>query len=85
MLVKKKDTGKNNKNLNFFNLFFQGKVYAMKVISKNMVEKRNQKVHTMAERTILENIESPFIVQLHYAFQTCEKLYLVMDFMIGGN
>ena len=49
-----------------------------------MVERRNQKVHTKAERAILENIDSPFIVQLHYAFQTCDKLYLVMDFMIAG-
>ena len=57
----------------------------MKIISKNMVERRNQKVHTKAERAILENIDSPFIVQLHYAFQTCDKLYLVMDFMIAGK
>lgn len=56
----------------------------MKAISKKIIERRNQKVHTMAERSILENIQSPFIVQLHYAFQTSEKLYLVMDFMIGG-
>jgi serine/threonine protein kinase len=33
----------------------------------------------------LSNIESPFLVQLHYAFQTKEKLYLVMDFMRGGE
>lgn len=29
-------------------------------------------------------IENPFIVKLHYAFQTRFKLYLIMDFMIGG-
>lgn len=62
-----------------------GKFYAMKIICKNMVERRKQKVHTKAERTILENLDSPFIVQLHFAFQTQEKLYLVMDFMIGGE
>ena len=39
----------------------------------------------MAERQILEKIDSPFIVKLHYAFQTDEKLYLVVDFMNGGE
>jgi serine/threonine protein kinase len=39
----------------------------------------------MAERQILELIESPFIVKLHYAFQSYCKLYLIVDFMIGGE
>jgi serine/threonine protein kinase len=33
----------------------------------------------------MENIKHPFIVQLHYAFQSRQKLYLIMDFMIGGS
>ena len=33
----------------------------------------------------MENMRSPFIVQLHYAFQSDARLYLVMDFMIGGE
>lgn len=37
-----------------------------------------------AEREILEDVDSPFILGLHYAFQTNDKLYLVMDFMSGG-
>lgn len=56
----------------------------MKVLRKDAIENRNQKFHTKAEREILQNMNSPFIVQLHYAFQTAEKLYLVMDFMQGG-
>ena len=56
----------------------------MKMLIKSEVEKRNQKIHTLAERQILENTKCPFIVQLHYAFQTEKKLYLVMDFMRGG-
>jgi serine/threonine protein kinase len=39
----------------------------------------------LAERDILERIKSPFIVDLHYAFQTDDKLYFVMDFMNGGE
>ncbi len=57
----------------------------MKVLRKDTIEKRNQQVHTKSEREILENMTSPFIIQLHYAFQTIDKLYLVMDFMIGGT
>jgi serine/threonine protein kinase len=39
----------------------------------------------LAEREILEKIKSPFIVDLHYAFQTEEKLYFIMDFLNGGE
>jgi len=56
----------------------------MKVLRKDAIERRNQRFNTKAEREILQNMKSPFIVQLHYAFQTSEKLYLVMDFMQGG-
>lgn len=57
----------------------------MKVLKKEDIEKRNQKLHTMAERQILENMDCPFVVKLHFAFQSSDKLYLVMDFMRGGN
>jgi serine/threonine protein kinase len=39
----------------------------------------------LAERDILEKINNPFIVKLHYAFQTLDKLYLIMDFLNGGE
>ena len=57
----------------------------MKVLKKSNIAQRNQKEHTQAERYILENMNSPFIVQLHYAFQTPDKLFLVLDFMQGGT
>jgi serine/threonine protein kinase len=38
-----------------------------------------------AEREILERIRHPFIVRLHYAFQTPQKLYFVLDFLNGGE
>jgi len=56
----------------------------MKILRKDAIKKRNQKLHTKAERDILQNMDSPFIVQMHYAFQTPSKLYLIMDFMNGG-
>jgi len=49
------------------------------------VNKRNQVLHTKAEREILGMAQCPFVVEMHYAFQTPEKLYLVMDFLNGGE
>ena len=57
----------------------------MKILMKAAVARRNQKIHTKSERKIMENMDSPFIMQLHYAFQSIDKLYLVMDFMAGGR
>ncbi|XP_060523767.1 ribosomal protein S6 kinase alpha-2 isoform X2 [Cylas formicarius] len=37
------------------------------------------------ERNILVDVEHPFIVKLHYAFQTAGKLYLILDFLRGGD
>lgn len=40
----------------------------------------------MAERNVLlKNVEHPFLVGLHYSFQTTEKLYFVLDFVNGGE
>lgn len=54
-----------------------GKVYAMKILKKEMVVKRKQYDHTLSERRILESINHPFIVSLRYAFQSELKLYMV--------
>lgn len=42
--------------------------YALKILNKDVVSKRNLMIKTQAERDILEKIVSPFIVKLHYAF-----------------
>ena len=62
-----------------------GELYAMKILKKDMVEQRKQRVHTAAERNILQQIDHPFVVKLHYAFQTPEKLFFVVDFLNGGE
>ncbi|XP_069047587.1 ribosomal protein S6 kinase beta-2-like isoform X2 [Lepisosteus oculatus] len=41
--------------------------------------------HTRAERSILESVRHPFIVDLHYAFQTGGKLYLILECLSGGE
>ncbi|XP_043283406.1 ribosomal protein S6 kinase beta-1-like [Venturia canescens] len=63
-----------------------GTIFAMKVLRKASII-RNQKdtAHTKAERNILEAVKHPFIVDLMYAFQTGGKLYLILEYMCGGE
>uniref|UniRef100_A0A0K0DVW4 non-specific serine/threonine protein kinase n=1 Tax=Strongyloides stercoralis TaxID=6248 RepID=A0A0K0DVW4_STRER len=61
-----------------------GKLYAMKVLKKATLKVRDR-VRTKMERDILAQINHPFIVKLHYAFQTEGKLYLILDFLRGGD
>merc|ERR1719412_2979247 len=60
-------------------------VYAMKMLRKEHVVKRNQVEHTKTERNVLEAVSHPFIVTLHYAFQTPKKLYFVLEYCSGGE
>ncbi|XP_055388711.1 serine/threonine-protein kinase Sgk2-like [Condylostylus longicornis] len=62
-----------------------GGVYAMKMLRKENIIKRNQVEHTKTERNVLESINHPFIVQLYFAFQTPKKLYFVMEYCPGGE
>lgn len=62
-----------------------GKVYAMKVLRKETVFARRQVENTKSEREILQKIDHPFIARLRYAWQTNDKLYLVMDYFAGGE
>ena len=59
-------------------------LYAMKVLKKATLKVRDR-VRTKMERNILAEIRHPFIVTLHYAFQTEGKLYLILDFLRGGD
>lgn len=62
-----------------------GVMYAIKVIRKDVIFERNQITHTKSERRILGQITHPFIVSLHYAFQTEERLFLALEFCHGGE
>ncbi|MFH4980468.1 hypothetical protein AB6A40_007177 [Gnathostoma spinigerum] len=61
-----------------------GSLYAMKVLKKATLKIRDR-LRTKMERNILAQIHHPFIVRLHYAFQTEGKLYLILDFLRGGD
>ena len=57
----------------------------MKVLRKEFIISKNQCAHTMTERRILEELDSPFIVKLAFAFQTEDKLYFVLEYVAGGE
>jgi len=60
-------------------------VFAMKVLSKKQIIENNEIEHTMAECNILQRLRHPFLVNMHYAFQTEENLHLILDFVNGGE
>uniref|UniRef100_A0A672IZK7 Serine/threonine-protein kinase Sgk1 n=1 Tax=Salarias fasciatus TaxID=181472 RepID=A0A672IZK7_SALFA len=63
-----------------------GKYYAVKVLQKKVILNRKEQKHIMAERNVLlKNVKHPFLVGLHYSFQTTDKLYFVLDFINGGE
>uniref|UniRef100_A0A8D3BQD3 Ribosomal protein S6 kinase n=1 Tax=Scophthalmus maximus TaxID=52904 RepID=A0A8D3BQD3_SCOMX len=59
-------------------------LYAMKVLKKATLKVRDR-VRTKMERDILADVNHPFVVKLHYGFQTEGKLYLILDFLRGGD
>ncbi|KAF2487680.1 kinase-like domain-containing protein [Neohortaea acidophila] len=64
------------------------RIYAMKVLSKKVIVQKKEIQHTIGERNILvrtATTESPFIVGLKFSFQTAADLYLVTDYMSGGE
>ena len=61
------------------------KVYAMKLLNKFNTIKRSDSAFYWEERFIMAHAESEWIVKLHFAFQDQKFLYMVMDYMPGGN
>lgn len=70
MQVRKKDTHR---------------IYALKTIRKAHIISRSEVTHTLAERSVLAQINNPFIVPLKFSFQSPEKLYFVLAFVNGGE
>ncbi|EWC47241.1 hypothetical protein DRE_03360 [Drechslerella stenobrocha 248] len=64
------------------------RIYAMKVLSKKVIVQKKEVAHTIGERNILvrtATTDSPFIVGLKFSFQTPTDLFLVTDYMSGGE
>eukprot|EP00123_Amoebidium_parasiticum_P011289 comp20628_c1_seq1/m.26682 comp20628_c1_seq1/g.26682 ORF comp20628_c1_seq1/g.26682 comp20628_c1_seq1/m.26682 type:complete len:439 (-) comp20628_c1_seq1:259-1575(-) len=63
-----------------------GQHFAMKVLKKaTIVRKQKDTEHIKTERSVLQDLSHPFIVNLKYAFQTEGKLYLIMNYLPGGE
>ena len=61
-------------------------LYALKAMKKTVVLKKNMMDQVVAERDALAiSSKSPHVVQLFYSFQSVEKIFLVMEYMIGGD
>ena len=60
-------------------------IYAMKEMSKTKIIDTHSEVSVKSERDILSNIFHPFIINMQYAFQDKNNLYLVLDYITGGD
>ncbi len=69
-LVQKKDTGH---------------VYAMKTLLKSEMYRRDELAHVKAERDLMARSDSKWVVSLYYSFQDAQNLYLIMEFLPGGD
>lgn len=58
----------------------------MKVLSKKLLIEQDEVAHTLSERNVLvQSINSPFIINLKFSFQTNSHLFLVMDYISNGD
>jgi tRNA A-37 threonylcarbamoyl transferase component Bud32 len=62
-----------------------GRVFAMKTLSKDYLRKRKQLKYAVSEGKILQQLDHPFIIKLNYAFQTPKNLHFVLDYCPNGD
>lgn len=60
-------------------------IFALKALKKSTLILKKQLKYAIGEVNILKKLYSPFILQLHYAFQTPHYLYLCLDFCPYGD
>ncbi len=66
-------------------LLSTGEIFAMKTISKEYLFKTKQLKYALSECKLLKAVDHPFVIKMHYAFQTPKHLYFVLDFCGGGD
>ena len=62
-----------------------GEIVAVKKLKKEEMIKKNQVIHVRTEKEILKSLNCPYVVKLRASFQDDKFLYLVMDFLPGGD
>jgi serum/glucocorticoid-regulated kinase 2 len=60
-------------------------IYAMKIINKKFLIKNQQLRYAVTECNVLKLAKHPFIITLHFAFQTPDHLYMILDYCPGGD
>jgi protein-serine/threonine kinase len=63
----------------------EGDQYAMKILHKRKIMGQNLVRYARTERDVLSYFSHPFIVSIKYAFQTPEKLYMILEYCPGGD
>nr|XP_053656124.1 RAC serine/threonine-protein kinase-like [Cherax quadricarinatus] len=61
------------------------RIYAMKVLRKDVIIERRELAHTYAENCVLKAVDHPFLTCLKYSFQTNDYLCFVMEYVNGGE
>jgi serine/threonine protein kinase len=59
--------------------------YAMKEMSKSKIIDKKSEKSVKAERDLLAIMNHPFIINMHFAFQDKDNLYIIMDYLTGGD
>lgn len=62
-----------------------GKLYAMKILKKEKVEKKKQEKNVVVERNILANVNHPFVIEFFASFQNKRKLFFVLQYCPGKS
>ena len=57
----------------------------MKVLNKNFLVKNNHLKYAVSEANILKRASHPFVLKMHYSFQTPSNLYMILDLCTGGD
>ena len=62
-----------------------GQRYALKVVDKHLVLRNNYTEYIKTERKLLDRLDSPWIVNLHFTFQDVHSLYFVLELCPNGK
>ena len=54
-------------------------------MDKHVMVRKNMAQQVIAERDALAVAKSPFVVKLFYSLQSKDSIYLIMEYMIGGD